>query len=225
MNALSPIFFKPSGNLTRVSFGQAEKAPSVISVIFGRDTSASPEPLKALTPSFVTLSGILIFAKSVQPAKALAPISVTLPSDGIMLVLQPTTSFFEDFSIRQLSTLKNSVLFLSTVIEVSPGQYANAEEAIHVTAEGTVSCVNLLRPQKAEEPIEVTLPSDGITLEAQPAIRLPEDISVRQLPASLKNVFFSSTVMLSREGQSENAPAPIFVTFAGIFMLVRLPQP
>jgi hypothetical protein len=53
----------------------------------------------------VTVSGISSWVKPWQPAKALSPMSMTLPSAGIRLVLQPATRVLLSVWMRQLLLL------------------------------------------------------------------------------------------------------------------------
>ena len=52
-----------------------------------------------------------------------------------------------------------------------------------VTLSGTVMLVRLVQPENAPLPMLITLPSVGITLLLQPAIRVLLAVSIRQLPA------------------------------------------
>ena len=53
----------------------------------------------------VTQFGMVIGSREVQPEKARLPMLVTLPSSGITLLLQPTTSVFVAVSIMQFPAL------------------------------------------------------------------------------------------------------------------------
>ena len=63
------------------------------------------QPLNAELPILVMLSGIIMLASPLQPRNASSPIEVALPSEGIMLVLQPAINFFVSVSIIQLFAL------------------------------------------------------------------------------------------------------------------------
>ena len=51
-----------------------------------------------------------------------------------------------------------------------------------VTLAGIVMLVNPVQPENASKPIEVTLPSSGITLALQPFINSFVAVLIRQLP-------------------------------------------
>ena len=53
----------------------------------------------------VTLSGIVMLVRLVQPMKATSPMLVTLPSVGMTLVLKPKISVFVAVSIKQFPAL------------------------------------------------------------------------------------------------------------------------
>ena len=52
-----------------------------------------------------------------------------------------------------------------------------------VTLSGIVTLVNPLHPENACQPMLVTLPSSGITLDLHPAIKVLLSVSIMQLPA------------------------------------------
>ena len=82
--------------------------------------------------------------------------------------------------------------------------------------------VRLLQLAKAEAPIEVT-PS-GIVVVLQPVIKalvLVTMIALQLLRESYF-VFSSATTIDVRPEQRTNAPSPIFATFLGMVMEVRL---
>ena len=58
----------------------------------------------------------------------------------------------------------------------------NAASPIDLTLYGIVMLVRPVHPENAQEPIDVTLPSVGITLALHPAINVLVAVSIRQLP-------------------------------------------
>ena len=65
---------------------------------------------------------------------------------------------------------------------VNPVQPENADPSILITLAGIVILAKPVQSEKAESPIEVTLPSSGITLVLQPAINLFDDVYIIQFP-------------------------------------------
>lgn len=114
---------------------------------------------------------------------------------------------------------------LPILILVKLVQPENARAPMLVTLSGIVILIRLVQPENAQSPMLVTLPSAGMTLVLQPAIKVVVAVSIRQFPAEWYFVFFSSTEMLARLPQLENAASPMLVTLFGIVMLVRLAQP
>ena len=87
-------------------------------------------------PIEVTLSGISIDLKEVQPEKAKSPIEVTL--SGIIVAAQPAIKVLVEVSIIALqSSLESYTEFPSfTMIDLKELQYLNAELLIEVTLSG-----------------------------------------------------------------------------------------
>jgi len=73
--------------------------------------------------------------------------------------LQPTISVFVAVSMIALQPFRESYSILPerTVIEVSPEQPEKAEEPMLVTLLGISTEVILVQPEKAEEPMEITV--------------------------------------------------------------------
>ena len=112
-----------------------------------------PELLKAPSPIFVTLFGILMEVRPEQRENAPEPILVTLL--GIMVFLQPKNNVLLAVSIIALQLFRESnVVFPdSTLIEVRPLQPSKAQLPILVTLFGMVTEV---RPEQSEKaPFEI----------------------------------------------------------------------
>ena len=62
-------------------------------------------------------------------------------------------------------------------------QSEKASSPMLVTPFGIVMLVSPVQPKKAESPMLVTLPSAGITLFLQPAMRIPSAVCITQFPA------------------------------------------
>ena len=137
-------------------------------------------------PIEVTLSGITIELKELQPLKASSPIEVTL--SGIIVVAQPVIKVLVEVSIIALqSSLESYKVFPSftmidlkerqpekaslpievtlsgITIELNEGQLEKADLPIEVTPFPIVTKLKDVQPTKAEAPIEVTL--SGIKIE------------------------------------------------------------
>ena len=117
-------------------------------------------------PIEVTLSGILIETRLLQPKKALLPIEVT--PLGIVVTEQPTSKRLLPVSMMALQFSRESYTALpsSTTIEVRfPLQLLKTLFPSEVTLLGMVIEVRLLQPSNALSPIEVTLL--GIVMEVR----------------------------------------------------------
>ena len=110
-------------------------------------------------------------------------------------------------------------------IFVSPLQSENAASSISVTLSGSVILVKPRQPLNASKPILVT--PDGTFVFLQPTTNLLLDFSIIALQFSLLSytLLFSSTLMLSKLLQSQNAKKPISVTLSGSMILIKPLQP
>ena len=105
------------------------------------------QPANASLPMLVTLFGMVI--KLVQPANAASPMDVTLPSVGITLFLYPTINFLLAVSIIQFPALWYFRLPLATVILFKLAQRLNAPSPMLVTLFGMVILVRLVHSLNA----------------------------------------------------------------------------
>ena len=169
----------------------------------------------------VTLSGILIAVKPVQPSKALLPIEVT-PS-GIIVFTHPFINVFEAVSMSALQSLRESYTLFpsSTMIEVKFVQFRKTPLPMLVTLSGIVIDAKPVQPSKALLPIEVT-PS-GIIVFTHPFINVFEAVSISALQPYRESytLFPSSTTMEVKPLQSHKASLPMRVTLSGIVMEVK----
>ena len=115
-----------------------------------------------------------------------------------------------------------SVTLSGSVILVKPLQSENAYISISVTLSGSVILVKPLQPSKALSPICVT--PEGTSVFLHPTINALLDFSIIALQLSLLSytLLFSSTLMLSKLPQDENAPSPIFITLFGNVIFVKV---
>ena len=135
----------------------------------------------------VTLLGISIEVRLLQPEKAYLPMEVTLL--GIIVFLQPAINVFVAVSMMALQSLRESyfVLPLSTLMEVRQLQPENADPSMDITLLGISIEVKLLQPQKAVPSKDVTLL--GIIVFLQPAIKVFVAVSMIALQ-SLRESYF-----------------------------------
>ena len=110
---------------------------------------------------------------------------------------------------------------MGKTIEVKPLQPWNALFPIAVTPSGMIIKVKPAQRLNAPSPIEVTLPSAGIILLRQPAIKVFFAVSIRQLPALWYWGLFSATVIEVKLLQSANAPVLIAVTLSEMAIEVK----
>ena len=136
---------------------------------------------------------------------------------GIVMLFKPLQP--ENASSPMLVTLS------PTVILAKPLHLKNALYPILVTLFGMIMLVKPLQSENVSAPMLVTLPSLGIMLFLQPAIRVLLAVSIRQLPSLWYTELPGSTVILVNPLQLENAPFPMCVTLSGIVMLVKPLQP
>ena len=114
------------------------------------------QPVKAKLPILVTLLGIVIEVRLLQPEKAVNPMLVTLC--GMIVFLQPLNRVFEAVIMiaLQLSRESNTVLPDSTTIEVRLLQPKKILWLMLVTLFGMVIDVKLLQFSMALLPMLVT---------------------------------------------------------------------
>ena len=93
----------------------------------------------------VTLLGMVMEVKPLQPEKAVFPMLVTLL--GIVEFLHPAINVFDVFSIIALQLLRESkiVFPLSTIMEVKPSHLEKTFTPIDVTLLGIVTEVKLVQ--------------------------------------------------------------------------------
>ena len=105
----------------------------------------------------VTLLGMVMEVRPVQPEKALLPIYVTLL--GMFVFTHPAISVFVDVSIIALHASRESYLLfpLSTTRDVKPAQPEKTPVPIVVTLLGMKTDGRLAQPEKAELSMMVTL--------------------------------------------------------------------
>ena len=122
------------------------------------------QPKKAEPSMLITLEGIKMDVKPLQPRNAHIPMLVTL--EGIFVFLHPAIKVFEDVLIIALQLFRESKTEFpdSTTIEVKPPQSINALPPMLVTLEGIVTEVKPL-PMNAQAPMLVTL--EGISMEVK----------------------------------------------------------
>ena len=90
----------------------------------------------------VTLSGISMLVKPLQPLNASLPMLVTLPSSGITLFLQPKIKVLLALSMRQLP-FTSYTLFPSPMVMLAKLVPLNAEPSILVRLSGNLILVKL----------------------------------------------------------------------------------
>ena len=113
----------------------------------------------------VTLEGMVMEVRELQPQNAEFPMLVTL--EGIIVVLQPWINVFVEVSIIALQLLRESylLLFSSTIIDVRELQPQNASLPMLVTLEGMEMDVRELQLRNAEYPMLVTL--EGMEMDVR----------------------------------------------------------
>ena len=145
-----------------------------------------------LLPILVTLLGMAILVKPLQPRKAPSPIVVTLL--GIVILVK--------YRQHQNALVPIVVNPFGSVMFVSPKQPENAELAIVVTVFGIVV---FLQPE-----INVVLEIFIIALTSLPLLSL-----------LVYAVLAGSTVIVSNLKQPSNGLIPILVTLLGMVILVK----
>ena len=122
----------------------------------------------------------------------------------------------------QFSLLSYTLLFSLTLMLSKLLHSVNANSPISVTLSGSVILVKPLQPSKALSPICVT--PEGTSVFLHPTINALLDFSIIALQLSLLSytLLFSSTLMLSKLPQDENAPSPIFITLFGNVIFVKV---
>lgn len=138
-----------------VRFGHESKArlPTLVTEL-GMVTEVNlVQPLKANLPILVTESGMSIEVKPVQLWKAYWQIHFT--ELGITVFWHPKKSAFVAVAMIQLLPLPslNTILPLSTIIDVNPEQPVKAYKPISVTESGMVTEVKPVQSWKALAPI------------------------------------------------------------------------
>ena len=121
---------------------------------------------KTLFPILVTLIGILMEVRPVQPLKAPRPMLATLL--GIMVFWHPAINSFVTVSTIALQLFLESYLGLSssTFMEAKPVQPLKTLSPMLVTLLGIPMEVRTVQPSKALRPMLVTLL--GISMEVKP---------------------------------------------------------
>ena len=149
----------------------------------------------------VTLLGMTMDVRLLQPQKALSPIQVTLL--GITVLLQPYTSVFVPVSIMalQLSRLSYVVFPSSTMISSNAEQSAKILFPKDVTLFGILIDVRLLQPLNAYDSMAVTLLGIIVFLQPHTSVFVPVSIMALQLSRLSYVVFPSSTLISSNAGQ------------------------
>ena len=107
------------------------------------------QPRKASIPMLVTLFGMVTEVRPLQPSKALSPMLVT--SLGMTVFLQPAINVFVEVSIIALQLSRESyfVFSESTAIEVRPLQPSKGAVPMLVTLSGMVMEIRSSQPTKA----------------------------------------------------------------------------
>ena len=156
----------------------------------------------------VTLSGMFMKVRLLQPKKPNSPMLVTL--SGMIVLEHPITSLLLLVSMIALHPFRESYIVFpsATIMEVRPLQLLKAEYSIFVTLFGMLMEVRLLQLEKAELPIFVTL--SGIFMEER--LLQPEKTELAIL------VTLSGMFMVKRLLQPLKAELPIPVTLSGIIV-------
>ena len=130
---------------------------SVMTVTHSAPSVYHPVLEKASTPMLVTLSGMVMEVRPLQPEKAWSPMLVTL--FGMIVFLQPAIKVFVAVSIIALQSLRESYIVfpVSTLIEVRPLQPLKTSCPMSNTLFGMVTEVRPVQSRKADSPILVTL--------------------------------------------------------------------
>ena len=177
----------------------------------------------------VTLLGMVMEVKPVQPENAEPPMDVTLL--GMVKVVKP---------IQLLNAeLPMDVTLLGMVMEVKPVQPENAELLMDVTLLGMVIDVKPVQSWNAALPIVVTLLGISIDImfiqleKARSAIPTVSSLRCIAEPTGIDPLYVYATLpayttpsdWLFNHAVPEKAPLPIDVTLLGIVTDVRPKQP
>jgi xanthosine utilization system XapX-like protein len=231
INALSPIIVTLLGIVIEVKLVQFLKVSLPISVKLLGDSNvtvvkaAHPKNAPSTEPPshpfiVVTLFGMVMDVKDVQPRNAPPSIVVTLFGMMIEVKLVQFANEFLPIILRLLG--------VSNITEVKLVRFANADDPIVVTLPGIVMDAKDV-PTNILSPIVVRLLGDSNITEVkavQPK-NAPSTLKPPEIPAPIIVVTLLGIVIEVKLVQPWNAAAPIVVRLLGDsnVMVVRLVQP